>query len=334
MTIEEPGLPAETAPTAPREARGTDWTFVFNGEGGELFGILFLNAILNFLTLGIWYAWGRIRELQFLIGNTVVGSDTMSFHGRGGELLRGVIIAFVVLLVPIYVMFWYAGSDPEGGRLFWVLPAYALIVLLVGYASVGTLRYRLPRTEWRGIRFGFDGRPLAFLGGYLPRILLVGVSLGLAYPVYATWRRKWMLDHARFGSARFEFDGEVQPLYGRFLVCWLLGLPTLGWSWVHYMGYQQAYFWNHTRLHGAAFSTSMTGSSWLGLHLENAVLALFTFGIATPWILVRTHRYFLRHLQLDRSLDLASIQQQRQRTGSVGEGMLDVLDVHSGIDLG
>ena len=59
-----------------------------------LFVISFVNGLLNLFTLGIWFAWGRIRELRFLVGSTWVAGDPMSFHGRGGELFRGVASLF------------------------------------------------------------------------------------------------------------------------------------------------------------------------------------------------------------------------------------------------
>jgi len=334
LTIDRSAEPPREAPAGPRAAHTPDWSFRFEGFGSELFGISLVNVLLNIVTLGIWFAWGRVRELRFLVGSVVVGRDAMSFHGRGGELFRGVLIAFFAFLVPIYALFFFAAATDSAAGVGWMLLGYLLLILLVGFASVGSIRYRLPRTEWRGIRFGFDGRSGEFLKGYLPRMALVVVTLGLAYPVYAVWRRAWMLRHSRFGSARFEFSGEAGELYGRFLISWLLTLPTFGLAWLYYMGHQQATFWNHTRLAGAGFRSTMTGSGWLGLQLVNGLIGLVTLGLGTPWVIVRTHHYFLEHLTLSGAIDLTAILQERQRTGGVGEGALNALDMDSGLDLG
>jgi len=334
MTIARNVEPPPGIPSGPRATSAPDWSFTFQGLGSELFGIALINFILNVVTLGIWFAWGRVRELRFLVGSVVVGRDAMSFHGRGGELFRGVLIAFFAFILPIYALFLIAGMSDTLASAGWMLLGYALLILLVGFASVGSIRYRLPRTEWRGIRFGFDGRAGEFLKGYLPRMALLVVSLGLAYPLYSVWRRGWMMRHSRFGSARFEFEGQAGDLYGRFLVSWLLALPTLGFAWLYYMGHQQAYFWNRTALAGARFTSTMTGSGWLGLQLVNALIGLFTLGLGTPWVVVRTHAYFLERLTLSGTLDLAAILQERQRTGGIGEGALGALDMDSGLDLG
>lgn len=142
------------------------------------------------------------------------------------------------------------------------------------------------------------------------------------------------MEHSRFGTARFRCDAETGPLYRTFIPAFLLGAITFGLAWIYYVGHQQAYFWNNTRLGDARFSTTMTGWDWLRFQVVNGLLALVTLGLAAPWIVVRTHRFFLDHLQIESGLDLKSIHQQFQRTGGTGEGLLDVMDMESGIDLG
>jgi len=334
-SLPSPGTPFREPPFryVPPTPSGT-WPIEFRGTGGDLFAISFVNGLLNLFTLGIWFAWGRIRELRFLIGNTWVAGDPMSFHGRGGELFRGVLIAFFVFIVPLYILLFLASSLSGFLAALGTIAVYLGIGLLVAFVSVGSLRYRLPRTEWRGIPFGFDGKPLEFLGGFIWRAALVALSLGFYYPYYACWRRQWILSRSRFGTEFFACDADPKPLAVPFVTCWLLGLPTLGLSWVWYRGHMQAYLWNRTRLGNAGFTSTMTGGGWLRLSLVNLLLAVATLGIATPWITTRSQAFFFSHLTLGDSLDLAAIQQRLQATSGVGEGALDILDLDSGLDLG
>jgi len=313
----------------------TPWRIQFRGSGGTLFGITFVNGLLNVLTLGIWFAWGRIRELRFLVGNTWVNGDPMSFHGRGGELFRGVLLAFFVFLVPLYGLLMLSVYGLTGAlSVMGILAAMLGFGLLAAFVSVGSLRYRLPRTEWRGIRFGFDGKPLEFLGAVIGRLALVVITLGLYYPVYSCWRRTWILSHTRFGTEHFDCDAKPKPLYRSFLVCWVLGYVTLGLSWIWYQGHQQGYLWNHSRLGTSRFTSTLTGAGWLSFQLVNFLLVLITLGIAAPWVITRSHAFFFSHLHPDGALDLASIKQRLQATGGIGEGALDMLDLDSGLDLG
>src|SRR5262245_23957620 len=110
------GVPPAVAPpvsyapsTAPRGA----WPIEFRGEGVELLVLTIVNGFLSLITLGIWFAWGRVRVLQFLARNTWVAGDPLSFHGRGGELFRGLLLAFVFFVLPFYVVLFLA-SRAEG----------------------------------------------------------------------------------------------------------------------------------------------------------------------------------------------------------------------------
>jgi uncharacterized membrane protein YjgN (DUF898 family) len=325
---------ARSFPDAPPPTSRATWPIEFRGRGGELFAISFVNGLLNLFTLGIWFAWGRVRELRFLVGSMWVAGDPMSFHGRGGELFRGVLIAFFGFIVPLYVLLLLAASLNGVLSVLGTIAVYLAIGLLVSVVSVGSLRFRLPRTEWRGIRFGFDGKPLEFLKGFVWRAALVAVSLGFYHPVYSCWRRQWILSRSRFGTEFFDCDAEPAPLYRNYAACWLLGFVTLGLSWVWYQGYLQAYLWNRSRLGNSRFTSTVTGGGWLKLQLVNFLLILVTFGIATPWTITRSHAYFFSHLTLEGTLDLAAIKQRLQATGGIGEGALDLLDLDSGLDLG
>lgn len=321
------GSETETLPRTP-------WSVEFRGDGGQLFMITLANGLLNLLTLGIWFAWGRVRELTFLIENAWVAGDPLSFHGRGGELFRGILVAFFLFIVPLYLLLFVSASLKGVASALVMLAAYVGVGLLVAFASVGSMRYRLPRTQWRGIRFGFDGRAGEFLGGFIGRAVLVVLTLGFYYPAYACWRRRWMLARSRFGTEPFACEAEPGPLYRPFVTCWFLGLVTLGMAWLWYRGHQQAYLWNRSRLGGGRFTSTLTGRDWLLFQLGNALLLLVTIGLAAPWVVVRSHSYFLSRLTFDGAIDLAAIGQQLQSTGGVGEGVLGALDLDSGLDLG
>jgi uncharacterized membrane protein YjgN (DUF898 family) len=331
MSLEPEGT---SFPDVPPPTSSRTWPIEFRGSGGDLFAISFVNGLLNLFTLGIWFAWGRIRELRFLVGSTWVAGDPMSFHGRGGELFRGLLAALLVFGVPLLALFLVAAGRTGVVAVLCMIAAYVGIGLVVAFVSVGSLRYRLPRTEWRGIRFGFDGKPLEFLVGFVWRAALVAISVGFYHPFYSCWRRRWILSRTRFGTEFFDCDAKPGPLYGPFVACWFLGLVTFGLSWVWYRGYLQAYLWNRSRLGNSRFTSTMTGGGWLKFQLVNVLLLMVTLGFAASWVITRTHAFFFSHLTLDGTLDLTAIKQRLQATSGIGEGALDLLDLDSGLDLG
>ena len=329
-----PGGATAAAPGA-RPGQLTPITLEYTGEGSQLLGILFVNWLLTIVTLGFYYPWARVRELRFMIGSIRANADAFTFHGEGRELFWGVLRAWLLFglpLVAIAIAMNVSARD-TGPNPAWMLLFYALLLVFVPFALIGSLRYRASRTAWRGIRFGFDGRFSEFGPAYIVRLLGVIFSLGIAYPYVAEWRRRYVLEHSRIGSERFAYDGSATELFGTYLLCWFFALPSLGLTLTWFHGHQQAYFWNHTMLGGARFRSALTGGDWLMMAIVNGLLAAFTFGIAAPWIYVRIHRLFFSRLTLE-GIDLARIHALASEGSGTGEGAASLLNVDAGLDIG
>ena len=65
------------------------------------------------------------------------------------------------------------------------------------------------------------------------------------------------------------------------------------------------------------------------LVVVNFLLILFTLGIATPWVIVRTHKFMFRFLQIEEGLDTNSIKQVKYDNydDAAGDDFLDFLDL-------
>lgn len=77
----------------------------FHGAGGELFGKMFVGAILSVLTLGIYGAWFQVNMVKFFMGNTQVVVDRKpfwgNFTGTGGQLFVKMLIGFIGSMVTL-----------------------------------------------------------------------------------------------------------------------------------------------------------------------------------------------------------------------------------------
>ncbi len=301
----------------------------FHGSGGELFGIFAVNVLLTLLTLGVYSFWAKVKTRQYLWGQTEFAGDRFGFHGTGKELLIGWVKAAVLfgglilitsLLLP---MLW---DNPNADAAGQILLACGFVILLP-LAIIGSMRYRLSRTSWRGIRFNFHGGYRELLGIILQSFLLTGLTLGLYVPFYQTNVRRFLVKHARFGSAAPAFDGAGSDLLGRYVLTLLFTLPTVGLIWLWYFAFQRRYYWNHTCFAGARFHCTVTGSGLLGLYAVNLAIIILSLGLAISWATVRTRRYDLDTLVLKGPLDLDAITQQAQAATPAGEELSGFLDV-------
>ena len=301
---------------------------VFHGSGGELFGIFVVNLLLTIFTLGIYSFWAKVRTRQYLWGQSEFAGDRFGFHGTGQELLIGWLKVALLLggLVALMSLLQFGWGDPMADVLAQGIFYMGLLVLFP-LARIGSMRYRLSRTSWRGIRFSFRGQYRPFLWLSLRGFLLTGLTAGLYYPFYQSDVRRYLTEHSHFGPVPFTFDGRGGDLFGSYALTYLLTLPTLGLIWVWYTARRRRYFWNHTLFAEARFHSTVTGGSLLGLYTVNLAIIVLSLGLALPWATIRTKRYDFEHLSLQGPLDLDHITQQAQTVSPVGEELAGFLDL-------
>ncbi len=309
--------------------------FTFHGSGGTLLGIHVVNVLRMLVTLGVYYFWAKTRVRRYLFSETAFEGERLAYHGTAKELLLGFVKAFVVFLLPVIALRIVSEWPTANANIKWAATSLAgalLYFVFIPVATVGSRRYRLSRTSWRGIRFSFRGRARSFIVIFIKGHFLTWLTFGLYSPIYLTRRQAFLVSNSYFGNERFDFDGRGRELLGAFVLAVLLTLPTLGLCWIWYLAGKRRFFWNHTGFGGARFRSTVSGGALLGLYLVDALLLVSTLGLGWPWVRVRNIRFAYRYLTLEGPLDLERIQQEAQFASATGEGLAGFLD--TGFDLG
>jgi uncharacterized membrane protein YjgN (DUF898 family) len=321
------GLRADPAPVAP-PGRDSVHRLRFHGRGRSLFGIHIVNVFLTLLTLGVYHFWAKARVRRYVFGQMAFAGDRFTFHGTGGEMLRGFAKALVIFGIPLALLNWSPRFFEAGSMVTYAasLIAYLFVLGFVPIARVGARRYRLSRTSWRGVRFSFRGRTGDYVRLFVAGSLLSTVTLGVYYPIFATRSQAFLIRHTRLGTVRFEFDGRGSDLIVRFMYTLLLTVPTLGLVWFWFIAAQRRYFWTHTHVMGARFACTITGGRLFRLKVGNLAIIVLTLGLGWPLALIRTARFQCRHLTLAGRLDLDGFRQDARTASAVGEGLLGFLD--------
>ncbi len=300
----------------------------FHGRGGSLFGIYVVNILLTLVTLGVYYFWGKAKVRRYLFSQTELDGDRFANHTTGGELFVGWIkVAVLLLLLTLAIelpgFFWESSTLGTGTRAaFFAL----FVLLLVPLAIIGSWRYRLSRSEWRGIRFSYRGSVRPFLGLYFVGLIKLLFSLGLYYPFFQTEIRWYLTHQSRFGTGEFDFDGHGSDLFPHFVLALLLTLPTLGLYWFWYSARKTRYHWSRTTFQGIPFRSTVTGGKLFLLRLGNFLLRLLTLGLASPSAAVRNSRFLCNYLVLSDTPDLGAVIQAHDTATATGEGLTDYLD--------
>jgi uncharacterized membrane protein YjgN (DUF898 family) len=314
----------------------------YDGTGGQLLGLFLVNALLTVVTFGVYSFWARARIRRFFYAHTDLAGDRFAFHGTGMEMLKGWLIgiAVVIGLGMVFSISLTAmgaltpGAPPSGAQIALMLGYFAVLTCLIGIAINGARRYRLSRSSWRGIRFGFTGKWQDFLKVIVPGVLLTVITLGIYGPFFRNNSRAFLVNHARFGSLRFKYDGSGKDLIGNYLVSLLLAVPTLGLILVWYRAREYRYFWSRTTVGPARFRSTVTGGGLLLTGLTNVLLVLVTLGIGIPWAVTRWMTYLCDSLELEGNIAWKEIEQQAQFSSSIAEGLAQGLDVNVDLGLG
>jgi uncharacterized membrane protein YjgN (DUF898 family) len=203
--------------------------FGFAGNWREFAPIALSNALLTIVTLGIYRFWALKREREYLWRNTWLLDDWLEWTGTGKELLIGFISAAVLLGGPLLVLqFGIQALILRGHQnIAAVLTIVTLLLFnfMVGVARFRSLRYRLNRTYWKGIRGGSNEPGWRYGASNLWKWIANYASLGsaVAWTMTTLWNDRW--NKMSFGNFDFRSDARVRPIIFQFV--WLYLTPVL-----------------------------------------------------------------------------------------------------------
>ena len=306
-----------------------DHKFSFNGDGNKLFGIVIINLLLTVITLGIYYPWAKAALLQYLYKETELAGSPFTFHGTGKEMFRGFIKAILILAVIYGVFFAFIHYQmPIIGASFFYLAIGLLMPLIIH----GSMRYRMSRTSWRGIHFGYRGLYPEFAKKFYKDLFFSIITLG----IYSFWLtiniRKYTIGHTRYGDVKFSYKGDGGTYFGLIIGGYFLTIITFGIYGFWWMKDLFNYYYTNIELHQdnktIPLKSTITGGGLFSLLIVNFLIVIFSFGIAAPWAQVRTLRYMCKNLTVGKNFNPNSVTQtEEEYKDATGEDLGDMFDI-------
>ena len=193
-------------------------------------GLSLLNGLLRILTLGVYHFWGKTEVRQRIWSAVRIDGEPLEYRGTGGELFRGFLVVFFLVLMPLALLTFVAplllGTKMADRGIFESL-LWIIVFSLWGYGIHRARRYRLSRTRWRGIRGGLSGSSTPFAWTYLWTTALIPVTLGWILPWRASRLQSALFNDTHFGDKAFVFTGRAGPLYKRFWLVWVSAIVLM-----------------------------------------------------------------------------------------------------------
>ena len=189
----------------------------FTGQAGEYFRIWIVNVLLSVVTLGIYSPWARVRTRQYFYGHAWLDGHNFEYTARPIALLRGFLL--VGALFVVYTV------TQQVERLQWIsFVLLGLFGVLYPWLVYRSLKFNATNTVYRGLNFQFHGKAGAAYVAYLFILMTVPFTLGLTYPLAVWMQRRYVLEHAAYGTARGRWGKEVGPVYIIFLTALGVGI--------------------------------------------------------------------------------------------------------------
>lgn len=316
-------------------------SFEFTGKGWEYFRIWIVNLLLSILTLGIYSAWAKVRRLQYFYRNTHLAGSSFEYHGQPLAILKGRIIAFV--LMAAYTL---AGQmNPVLGILIFVLLAAVMPWLIVR-----SLRFKLYNSSYRGLRFGFAGSDGAAYTVFLLFPILTVVTLYLLAPFTHFKIKQYQHNNSRFGDTFFRFDATSGNFYNIYLkalgLLFLVGiifaivaamqmpalmliLPLLYLYIVGFLAVRLPnLIWSKTGLGEHDLYCRMEVWPYLKIFLSNLIGIVLSLGLFIPFAQIRMARYRFESMGLVAQGDLETfVAGQVQTDSATGEETAEMFDL-------
>ena len=181
----------------------------FTGNAREYFGIWIANLILSIITLGIYSAWAMVRRETYFKNNTKIRDAGVGYHATGGQIFKGRVIAFLVLVVfnilsavdPIFALVLLAGA-----------------VFVVPWVLNSSIRFAARMTSYRNVRFNWQGTYWQTFWFFVVAPFVGLISLGLLYPWITRSYYAYFANHHTYGTTRFASEPKVGDFYLAFLL--------------------------------------------------------------------------------------------------------------------
>lgn len=302
----------------------------FFGKGLDYFAIMIVNWLLTLVTLGFYYPWAKANRLRYVYGQTSLNNERFHFAGSGKEMFLGfikIILFYIALMVSYYLILTVVKSP-----ILAVIFLYLAIFAIIPFAIHGSFRYRMSRTSYRGIRFGYRGDRNELVKNFFKWVFFTVITFG----IYSAWLqmniRRYTHQNIRYGDVEFSNnvnggDWFLLNLKGYFFTIITLGIYAFWWQSEIF-----AYYIDNMRMTKdeqkiQCYSTA-TGGGFFGLLIVNLLITVFTLGFGKAWADMRTQKFICDNVKMEGDINIDEIHQtEEEYTNAFGEDAMDFFEI-------
>lgn len=215
----------------PNSHLGQPLDISWEGKGSNYVGLGFKVFFLKIITLFIYHFWGKTEVRKKLWNHVRLNNEPLEYTGTGMELFLGFLITMAIVFVPaILILTGIVITFGENSNEYMIgmVILYIVFLYLIGVAIYSAQKYRLSRTQWRGIRGSLNGSKWQYGRTMFWTTIVSILTLGLASPWQSIKLQKIIIDDTHFGETPMEFTGKAKDIFKFYLIPWIAFIAGLG----------------------------------------------------------------------------------------------------------
>ena len=295
--------------------------FSYTAKGGEYFGLAIKTFFLTIFTLGIYWFWGRVKIIKFYYNNTKLQGASFDYHATGKEkfigFLKGVGILLSFGLINFLISYIITKiANASIANTISIFVTYVVIFTALPFVIILSLRFRLSRTSFNGIRFQFLGDPKEFLILFLKSLGLTIITLGFYYPWFLVKITTYIAQNSLYGNHAFDLRLKAEELFIIFLKGFFFTLFTFGIYFFWFRANVFNFFWNNYYFQNGKTSFNLTGGKLFLTAIKSIGLMIITFGFGFAWVIIMNQRVFIESISFSAPIDFDAISNIPLKPGS------------------
>jgi uncharacterized membrane protein YjgN (DUF898 family) len=236
-----------------------------------------------------------------------------------------VILGYVLLLM----MFFFLNLI---NPILAVILLYLAILFFIPFAIHGSFKYKMSRTSYRGIRFGYRGDRKEFILNFIKWIFLSIITLG----IYSFWMdmkvRKYTHENIRYGDVEFTNTSNGGDWFGVVLIGYFATVFSLG---IYFFWWQKDIFEYYINNIGmkkgdqiVKCHSTATGGGFFKLIMGNLLIIIFSFGLGIAWADMRIQKFIFDHIKMEGDINFTEISQtEEEYKDAFGEDAMDFFEI-------
>ena len=295
--------------------------FSFKADGGDFFILLLKNAFFTICSFGIYWFWAKVDLTKFLYNATRFQGFSFDYHATGKEKFIGFLKAFGILLVAgtvqlIITLIFQKIFGEEVGSTIGGLFVYIILFAVLPFIIIGSLRFRLSRTSFNGIRFQFLGDPKEFTILFAKSLGLTLITFGMYTPWALVAITTYIAQNSLFGNHAFDLRVKTDDLFWIYLKGIALSFFTFGIYSFWLKANVHNFFWNSYYFQNGKTVSDLTGGKLCVTFFKSVGFFIISFGWALPWIILINKRVLVESLSFSSTVDFDSISNIPIKQGS------------------